>query len=641
MPETNEHMKSQHTKHIPTDIYNWENITKKVSLLTRDPLPTDDYTKGYNIFSEIVRIDSTPRTVWKCTDPAEGLAVWVSVGGGSGSGTPLTVQEIDDNPIGLNIDRLVFNGVDEIVTIVGTTAYINGTPPPANLGGALSVAGTTFYTGRTSQSNINYELPIGSIRNDIIIDTTFTLSKNTFANASIGNLVLNINGTDVANIDLAANFEEVNRSGSQIMGNYNTTGTGSPLAGGIVNFAGGNLTLNSVHWTNPIGSDVYQDGSLTISITGGALRQGYNYIDVSHNSHSTTTFKIFNDIDAGPGIDITIPTLAQDTPVLNHISGINYYDTGSTFDLDVIGAYLFNNVYHITSPLTYAFSWANSGILVHTDASVTGVSNPPDIGETMTVTGFPITVTANEQEPNAVGSVTPRDPYGSGVTEDTIALNFQVMSIADMSTRTIEYFVDENWRFPLSTNVDILPAATTGNWDSTALLGTEDLQVYNIDVAEKRCLYHPQIDYTGRMPAQTANYVPLLTETDSQYLRIFQGAVVDQSNGILSVPGMTDADLGTNIKIELKVPTKTSWIDLSSAYSFATFDANAALGQPDGEGCRINALLHSPDIDNLLEFSLGSYASDNSVNYLLWIKITYLNNTIPRRLETGMGITNW
>jgi len=63
----------------PEDWYDWENIKKKVSPLRRDPLPTDDHTKGYNIFSFIVNVANLPRTVWFCTNPEENAAVWVNL----------------------------------------------------------------------------------------------------------------------------------------------------------------------------------------------------------------------------------------------------------------------------------------------------------------------------------------------------------------------------------------------------------------------------------------------------------------------------------------------------------------------------------------------------------------------------------
>lgn len=70
----------------PEDYYDWENIKKKVSPLRRDPLPTDDHTKGYNIFSFIVNVADSPRTVWFCTNPAENAAVWVNLSAAALSG---------------------------------------------------------------------------------------------------------------------------------------------------------------------------------------------------------------------------------------------------------------------------------------------------------------------------------------------------------------------------------------------------------------------------------------------------------------------------------------------------------------------------------------------------------------------------
>lgn len=69
--------------HDPSDAYNWENINRKVTPLDgRDPSVTDDHTKGYNLFSMIIRIDVFPRTIWMCTNPEEGAAAWIDISAG-------------------------------------------------------------------------------------------------------------------------------------------------------------------------------------------------------------------------------------------------------------------------------------------------------------------------------------------------------------------------------------------------------------------------------------------------------------------------------------------------------------------------------------------------------------------------------
>jgi hypothetical protein len=44
------------------------------------PTVTDDSSKGYQIGSEVVVTTASPRTIYKCTDPSVGVAVWVLLG---------------------------------------------------------------------------------------------------------------------------------------------------------------------------------------------------------------------------------------------------------------------------------------------------------------------------------------------------------------------------------------------------------------------------------------------------------------------------------------------------------------------------------------------------------------------------------
>jgi len=353
--------------------------------------------------------------------------------------------------------------------------YINPPTSPPLLGGDLIVAGTTFFLGRESQLNINYEGVAGDSHDYIITDTSFTLSINSFGNASIGNLIVEINGVDVANIDLSANFVELNREASQDMNDYDITGTGSVIVNGVVSFTGGNITLNSVNWTDPLGIDQYQDGNFTINILDGtALRQGYNTFIVKHDTgivNSTNIFKLFYDTDVGANPLINTTDLDLNTLVSKYISGVSYCDVGTTFDLDYIGLDCFDNVYHNSNaPSVIDGTWITGENVLYTDIAITGVSTPPTIGETMTVTNKLITVLADRIETDAIINITPRDPYANYVTVQTPSLNIMINSFPASSDATTEHFNDEIYRFPITTDFNIVPAAITGNWDSTVNL---------------------------------------------------------------------------------------------------------------------------------------------------------------------------
>ena len=169
----------------------------------------------------------------------------------------LTVTEYDGDPLGDSINKLVFVQTEDAVYIDSSIAYIGAPPPPDKLTGAnLAISGASLVTGRLSQGNVNYKGtdPAGTSVGYIFRGASFTLAASSTTGYGLGDkglLTVELNGTEIARLDLAANFSEANRTGSQSMVGYNTQGSGNVIAAGVVNFVGtavgkGNLRLVSV-----------------------------------------------------------------------------------------------------------------------------------------------------------------------------------------------------------------------------------------------------------------------------------------------------------------------------------------------------------------------------------------------------------
>lgn len=588
--------------------------------------------------------------------------------GGGGGGGSLTVTEIDGSPVCAPVSKIVFNGTSEVVSCSPGVAYINAAAPPPPLGGDFVLSGTTLYLGRESDGNINYEGAAGDAHDYITYDGTLILTEPSFGYASQGVLTLSLNGSVVAQIDLGSNFVEANRSSGQNMNDYDTGIGPYSLVDGRCDFIGslagmGYMIITHVDPTSGIDTDQYQEGRVEVHIQNSSFwRQGYNYIELSHTGCSAcpryeNTFKIFYDTDPYGTNDpqATSQDLSEGVVSPKYVSGVEYYGDGSTFTLNFIVDYAFNNVYHVSNaPAVINDGPSDWGIsdteIPYTDPSVSGVSAPPQIGETMTVSNYQITVPQNQDENDAVISVTPRDPYGNYTTVTTPSHNFMINSWGIVSDATHEYFRDEHYRFRDTTNFNTVPSQATGDWDSAVSLTsstsgyTNALQVYDPDNSTPNRLIHPHVNYSSRNPAGNPDYSGLASGTNYRYYRVFQGTT-DNSNGILSVPGLSDADLNSgNIKIEIKVPSKTMWLDVWQDYVPATFPTNAAYpGGIDGTGCRINSGIHSPDIDGTVEFTLGTYASDASVGRYLFVRVTYANSSAPQLTGEGSGfsIINW
>jgi len=580
----------------------------------------------------------------------------------------LIVSELDGNPFVEDVSQIIFNGTTEVVTNLGDGVVLINSPtsPPNVLGGSLLLLGTTLYLGRTSQGNINYETFAGDSHNYLTNDVVgISLTLSSFGLASQGTLVLRLNGENIATIELESNFVEADRVIGQNMANYNT-GTG--LSGGVAAFQGsvagkGNMTLVFVQPFGGVSTDQYQEGQIVINITDPTFwRQGYNSVVLSQTGCdacplSTDTFKIFNDIDTGLNPSVSLADLDIGTSNIKHLSGIRYLTSGSTLLLDFQGNDLFNDVYHNSeAPVTYnASDWGiSTTALLFSDSSVSGVTTPPTIGDTMTVTDLSITIPVDQEKGDARITIIPRDPYGSYGSVMTPSNDIMIMSYGNESTSLAEFFRDEQYRIPLDTDFDIVPSnpVSVGAWDSTISLAagttgyTTALQVFDPDGSVLNSLIHPETDYTGRLPSGSPDYTSLASGTSFQYVRIFQDQTkTDRFNGIISVPGITNAELGTDVKIFIKVPDGTVWLDATKNFVLGTFSTNAPVGNTDfTEGCRINPGVNSPDINGRLEFSLGTIGTDASNGHSIYIMIEYADQNVVNVLNgsgNGFSIVNW
>lgn len=605
-------------------------------------------------------------TAW---EPGVGVALAVA------SGLPGSTDESEAT--GITAIRFISKsgaGEDHAVTDVGSgTVYIGAGNTPDLLSTLNGLIG--LVSGRMSNDPLTATTyPPGTAAGDTYSSITqnstwvFTTDSTEFGLASEGNLILSINGVDVANIDLAANFNEANRSSGQDINSYDTTGTGDPVTNGVITFVGGDLTLNSVGPSGGIPTDEYQIGSATINLTAAALTKGYNIVTLRHvNSLGTFTATLEwfydTDPDGNPNDpDVSSITLSENVPVLNHLSGVGYYGTGSTFNLDITGNDLFDNVFHTSeAPILISgldnvttSNWfgATSSILI-SDGAVSGLSTPPEIGETMTVANFALTVASGFQVSDARADSTPRDPYASYTTVQSTSNNFVIMSNPANSTDVYDSFRDERYRLPNTTNFNTPIPGMPGPpslWDSTISLinasRSGELQVYDhTESSSRNRLQYPVFDYSNgaNFQPQPNDDYSVLASGSRTYYRVFRSTTGDKTNGIITFPGIAEADLSAGLGLRIKVPSRTVWLDLTVNFNASTFPSNAPLsGGVDGEGCRINSGVHSLDIDGSIEFTLGTIGTNSASDRQLILEVIYASSAVTEILGTGSGLSiNW
>lgn len=549
---------------------------------------------------------------------------------GISAGGELTVEESDGDPSG-QVTTIVFNGSDETVVIDGSTAYINGVAPPPNLGGTNLTDNIVLYSGRLSQSNINYRAgdPAGDSVSYITNDPTFTLTSINAGQADAGVLTVKVNGEIVAQIDLATNFVEGNRAAGQNMSDYDTNYGAHVLTNGVCSFLPtgtynglGNLQLLSVQPYNPQ-AIYYQVFQVRINVTG-ALRQGYSGVVLEHTvGGNTNTYNYFLDTDPGANPSVGAVEMTINNASTQWLSGIQFYDRDASFDVDVAAIdYCANNVYrnvwivNFTSMTSVTLRSAD-----YDDADMIGFSLPPDIGENgCTITNATFEINVDQYEYNARITANVEDPYGNNDSSLSPSYTYVIYSYDVRSTNLAEYFEDENWRHPSNVGT-AAPGTNTGQWDSTMNLLTGNDNGLNYDGLEvnaaNRDVRYPETNAGLYDPPNTANYS--VASGDCYYYRWFYSTSSNYNNVSITIPN------GTQYEMMLRLPTQTEWSDINAAYTGGALDIY-------GKGCQTGKA------GDEYQLTFGGANTGNSGNGF-WLRIKdngAASNGIPY-----MIITNW
>lgn len=456
------------------------------------------------------------------------------------------------------------DAVDEFAGVVGTDQRRQDKmlaklmPPDAQelTGQALAIYASTTtklpgYLSQDPTSNYESGKGAGTLVDYLLKDTTFTLETPNTTDAinagGEGFLELHINGVQVDAFDLGAAFVPTNEDGNQTW-----TPTNSP---------NGKITIVSVGNYN----DFWQKVVARLNLVPADLRKGYNTITLKHTgaglNQVSQDFKLYNDTATNTPT-VSVPTLAVHNKVSKWLSGVEYIGQNSVLKVGAIGTNLVDNSYTL-DPLTLtALSGAPTTVIAPTDSSVSGLSNPPAIGQTATVTDKLVTLSvANQCSADARVTITPKRPSGSGTAQQSASQNLAVNTFGNRSTDTVEYFDDEQYREPLAGwNDDSTAQPKTGNWDSTAPLPAGEARVGIVSANENGMI------------------------TAGGFKRRFFSGTTAKSSIQIAMAGTigTIGTVGTgDYNVEIKLPGQTKWMDAVRAYGGNT----AALVSTEGAGC--------------------------------------------------------
>lgn len=482
---------------------------------------------------------------------------------------------------------------------------------PNLLSGSLVLTGSTLYQGNLSNDPVSHYKSgqeAGSSASYIIKDGTFALETGntslSFNKADQGILEAYLNGSMVDSIDLETLFNETYRDGNQVYPPRTSSN--------------GFITMTFVGKHN---LKQYQRGNAKINIQTSNLIVGHNFLQLKHiigtEIQSSNVFDIYYDADLGSNPFITTPTITEaQLNSTKYVSGVRYYAGGDTFTLDVTGYNLFNNVYH-AQPITFSgFPGIQDSSIAPNDGHATGVSNPPEVNETMTVSGKVLTINqSNQFSANARITCTPRDPYGNYTSMTSDPVNRLVNTFANRSTETVEYFSDEYYRLPNNFNFDSTTNDVISQWDSSIALTTGNALCFFAN--NESALVYPAINFASFLPTNVVNYSGFTGPQKYQRCILFNEGKTNCVIKLYGVSSGLNTTGNADLNLEIKLPGQTGWLDCVK-----NFDSGIGVSN-DGDGCLAGSISYNGGVATI-NATFGGRTTNDS-NDRLYIRLTLQN----------------
>ena len=551
-------------------------------------LSADTFYSGATELSQIFSNDGTPLTVqYQGADQSSGNTTTLNF---IGTGVTI-VQQSGGSTIDIYIPALSFpshwNTTDGSTT--GTVSESNLSRTTTRISTPTS-EGTPFFTGGWAASN----------RATTLSDSvTITSSEDTVGFGGDSTMEVRvINGSG----GTEESFTTAALDGDGVYSASNISVTISNYAVDTTKFkAKASVTVD-------IGS-IFPDGGrysvevdhITDSSTDGGDTYSFTQTDVFYDPNPST-----------PAINGSVTINETDGAVVTkHISGIEYYDTGSSFtplvtDIDNLNA----NTQAISGNLSVEgvdYGLTTLTLEPFNDAGFTGWTNTYDTNDVdYSTTGWSIDASSYRfRGTTANASSTPSDAWGSGSAANTANASILVDTYAENSSNLIETFNGESRR---------LESDYTTSWDSTASLTsgealvmggmlqipvTGSLEGESNSINTDWSTFSPSIN--GANPdygslAGASNFYRVFTDTSglerSSFTMTFAGtfvsnATTDLANGDLQVTvrrvNSTDPTASTG--------TSANALFLNGAlYNFATFDDGATDGQIRQSSSSVNVI---------------------------------------------------
>lgn len=563
---------------------------------------------------------------------ATGSITITSTGGGGGVIGPAEDGSYEDGlftdftpstPIGTPIDR--FNEVllalapapapalDNIDcdNSAGTTAYLSfgssndqSSASPAYVSSnttagfsAVDVNGS--YSAGTSGDNIRKGIYLGAtiINGDLNEDVPAKVYNtgvtnyvaNSFGNADQGSLRLYVNGGLVHSVDLTSAA-----AGSGVPG----SGTSSQLNGNGSGFISLSQTGSAVQ-SNSVEFAPFQHRTGRYQIGTADQRNGWNYARVVHvvgSSQTQTNYvEWINDSNAD-ALTASNNTLTFEGSGSVHVSGVEYYQSGSLlYKVKVDNAYKYvydtsnitfttSNSYTAASGLSFSFA-AQSKPTINTGAGETHTKS-------LHITSSSGLTASYFLSGSVTAGVTVTHPLKSNLTNggQSSVSGILTYNLSNTSTTSLETFRRENYRIisgSYDTQASVVDASNV--WDATVYMTSSNgghsdgLQFFNqLLLSPKNTVNGGNFSIFANGPTENPNYSSVSgLRTFYRWFKNETGsAQYDLSltlNGSSTlVPNSTSLD-ASKIKVFVKVPGKTGWMDASLSFVLDTYTEGSGL----------------------------------------------------------------
>ena len=379
-------------------------------------------------------------------------------GGGGGAieilneGVSITNQATALNFIGADIQAQLSNGDGKV------NIYV---PPPSY----VSNYNTTDGINNASVPNIS------TTNRNVSRPGTFNIGGWTAGSTQncIRNDIINFNTNDVCLLNsLDTTFDVIVYDGDGgILEELNTTAISSNDT-----FSSSNITINVLNFAP--NNDKHQANiNVQINIASMLNDSGRFSVLLRHNNGGTFT-KTQNNLfyDSEPlTASISNISIQENVQQTTFLSGIEYYTTGSSFEVDITGidnlnADSYPNIQVTAQGTNFGLPQLNLQGSNLTDWDIDWDNAGASYNSNWTINANNFTNVSN----TAIVRTRAED-WTSTAWTNSVANSILVNTYTTSSTRTTENFWDESWRCPINGNFDL---PDQKSWDSTQHLNSDD-----------------------------------------------------------------------------------------------------------------------------------------------------------------------